>query len=380
MKSKNQVRIYWIKGTVIFCSILAAIFFILFLIHQHYDANETLATDVVGQYGDFIGGVVGTLLSIVLLYYTFKSQIEEAAKNTQVNINHQFGETFYQLLSQYNSILNNLTVKIDDTDEKLYGKEALHYIYDRMRNDYDTGENNSRKAAIVMFFNFYSSYIDFAPIYFRTLYRIFDLIDNSKISEEDKVRYAKIVRCQLTDSETIFLRYDAFTFLGENMRQYISEFNLFKHLLPLNILEYHKWRTIFPVEQRNNINIILYNIRHYLHKLLTSGNKNLTYTSSRAKYNINLSTDKDNKQIKMDFNRRTNVIIPLYDDFSCLDAVIIDDIEFVFEKWILEIFYLQNYGKKNKNIRFERTFVPFKNHKEHFTILIKRANGDSLEI
>ena len=31
-----------------------------------------LNTEVVGHYGDFIGGAIGTLVSIVLLYYTLK--------------------------------------------------------------------------------------------------------------------------------------------------------------------------------------------------------------------------------------------------------------------------------------------------------------------
>ena len=45
--------------------------------------------------------------------------------------------------------------------------------------------------------------------YYRTLYRIFELIDESDlINDEQKKEYAKIIRAQLTESELFFLRYN----------------------------------------------------------------------------------------------------------------------------------------------------------------------------
>lgn len=56
--------------------------------------DEAVATDIVGQYGDFVGGVVGTILSIVLLYYTFGLQREDSKKNARIYELQQLNDKF----------------------------------------------------------------------------------------------------------------------------------------------------------------------------------------------------------------------------------------------------------------------------------------------
>lgn len=75
-----------VKMAIILCVGLALVFLVLFLANRSYNPNWPLATDVVGHYGDFIGGFVGSLLSVVLLYYTFRSQIAESKENAKVYI------------------------------------------------------------------------------------------------------------------------------------------------------------------------------------------------------------------------------------------------------------------------------------------------------
>ena len=119
----------------------------------------------------------------------------------------------------------------------LKGKEAMHYCLEIMRKSFgDENVNNGRKVAVGYFTNYLASHVDFVPIYYRVLYRIFDLIEFSGISESDKVRYAKIVRSQFTDTELVLMRYNAMTQVGKNMVSYINEFNLLKHLPPLEML------------------------------------------------------------------------------------------------------------------------------------------------
>ena len=136
MNEKIKIRV--ICAVSVFSGIVAFVIGILFFIHQNYDCSLPLATDVFGQYGDFIGGFIGTLLSVVLLYYTLKSQIEStksqiksAIDNSKVYVSQQFNETFFHLLNQYNSIIQSLIIESEDDAEKIkyQGKEALHYIY-----------------------------------------------------------------------------------------------------------------------------------------------------------------------------------------------------------------------------------------------------------
>ena len=68
-------------------SILIGIFFTFSFLHGRvlFKCDEyVLNTEVVGHYGDFIGGAIGTLVSIVLLYYTLNLQRRDSEKNVQV--------------------------------------------------------------------------------------------------------------------------------------------------------------------------------------------------------------------------------------------------------------------------------------------------------
>lgn len=57
-----------------------------FFLNRHYCANEPIASEVFGQYGDLIGGFVGTLVaavSVVLLYETLNEQRNQFLKQQQ---------------------------------------------------------------------------------------------------------------------------------------------------------------------------------------------------------------------------------------------------------------------------------------------------------
>lgn len=49
----------------------------------HWD-GYILSTDIMGHYGDFVGGFIGSLLSIILLYYTLLQQRRDSSRNTIV--------------------------------------------------------------------------------------------------------------------------------------------------------------------------------------------------------------------------------------------------------------------------------------------------------
>ncbi len=61
------------------------------------------------------------------------------------------------------------------------------------------------KQTVDTFNGFYTTYREYAAVYFRLLYRVFQHIDSSEISENKKAEYAKIVRCQLSDDEMLLI-------------------------------------------------------------------------------------------------------------------------------------------------------------------------------
>ena len=244
-EKKNKV----IKWALIISAILSAGMLYLFIFHERNVAiDEAVATDIVGQYGDFVGGVVGTILSIVLLYYTFGLQREDSKKNARIYELQQLNDKFFKLMEIYNEQLKHLVYK--DDDETYSGKEALHRYLQDMQAGFEetTSYNQRRKRAVEAYFEFYANNRDFAPLYFRTLYRLLEEIDGSGSNVyEEKIKYIKIIRSQFSDSELVFIRYNAMTPMGTNFAPYINRYNLLKHLPPLELLEFKEWKSIHTI-------------------------------------------------------------------------------------------------------------------------------------
>lgn len=282
-ENKNKV----IKWALIISVFLSGGMLYLFIFHERNVAiDEAVATDIVGQYGDFIGGVVGTILSIVLLYYTFGLQREDSKKNARIYELQQLNDKFFKLMDVYNEQLKHLVYK--DDDETYWGKEALHRYLQDIQAGFDetTSYNLRRKRAVDAYFEFYANNRDFAPLYFRTLYRLLEEIDGSGSNVyEEKIKYIKIIRSQFSDSELVFIRYNAMTPMGANFAPYINRYNLLKHLPPLELLEFKEWKGMLTTQQANALNVILLNVKKGLVQML-SGLWVKTINSSAKKYRI----------------------------------------------------------------------------------------------
>lgn len=370
-----------IKIAIIVCVGLVLVFLVLFLVNRQYDYSWPLATDIVGHYGDFVGGFVGSLLSVVLLYYTFRSQISESKENAKVYIKQQFNETFFHLLHQYNSIVGTISVKVENDEPALHGKEALHYYVQQMQSEFDKGEfYENRKEAVGCFMNLYAAHEDFMPIYYRTLYRIFDMIETTDIDDSEKVKYAKIVRSQLTDSELLLLRYNSMTTYGRKMCKYVVNYNLLKHMPAMGLLEYRKWRKILVQSMQNKLNVVLYLLRKNIHNL-EPNQPTLAHTSSRAKYHVNVSMKDEGFEVKIDFHRNLNLAVLNNDEFSCFEPMSIHVIGELIEEWLKEIFLFSLFGIKEK----ENKILIIKDVKksssqEHLTISVKSKIKKPLNI
>ena len=69
-----------------------------------------------GTFGDFIGGVVGSLWSlaaVVLIWITYKSQKEELIETRNVMRKQNFENSFYSLLNAYTNTLNAISFEED---------------------------------------------------------------------------------------------------------------------------------------------------------------------------------------------------------------------------------------------------------------------------
>lgn len=387
MKKNDKNKMPTSIKVILWISVVVALIVLTaFFIHQTYDRSLPFATDIIGQYGDFVGGFIGTIVSVSLLYYTLQSQIKDSTRNSQIYTTQQLNEMFFRLLQEYNSLVETLKVTYNDgaddgTPINLQGKEALHYFYETLKNEAkEECPTIERKIAVEYYKSFYSMYQDFTPPYFRVLYRMFNLITEAEIEESQRVQYAKLLRAQFTSTEVIFMRYNAMTQLGKNFRNYINEYNLLKHIRPLELMEFNKYSNFFDVSLREKANETLYIIRKNIHTLYQDSNcRSRAYTSYKAKYKINFSKVNDD-EFKFDFHRRINIVIGKYDDFSCYDAVTIQHIEELIEYWLKEIFVFSNFSEYNKGVCFNSNIIQNGNSTEHFSINVKSKTGDKLRI
>ena len=253
------------------------------------DKEWVIKHDVVGTYGDFIGGVLGTMIALYSAYLLVRTLGNQLSVNgdvmdTNKNVVNTNKKTIYQsflqifdnkfgtLFSIYQQAKLNYQCEIQQVQKKIiknggtqkeiiihktiviHGAEALEYLADQFSN---TKYNDKRtylnrvKSATNAFDEFYSEHRREMSVHFRNLYLLAKYIGETdnvdeegdiKLTEQDRVEYAKSIRGQLSEGEMLLLRYNCLTSRGERMRTFVNQFNLTKHLPIISLLEFRKHR------------------------------------------------------------------------------------------------------------------------------------------
>ena len=94
-----------------------------------YEISRYLATNykVTGQFGDFVGGVVGTFFALagtLLIFLTFKQQADENKRNA-------FDASFFEMIKIYRDNINEMQyfVKNDSNNEmKYHNRQVIRVI------------------------------------------------------------------------------------------------------------------------------------------------------------------------------------------------------------------------------------------------------------
>lgn len=259
-----------------FSVIIVAVAFIVlffsalfFIVCGDWHFSTTMSEEKVGQFGDFVGGFIGTILAFAasLLYLLalreqrkdvrinqrslqkqteeFQNQVSELQqsrrayeKQLEMMKMQQFDSNFYSYFNIY------LEIKTTITEKKSNGKSILNDFLSQISNNlqisqlsgkseyeaYETASQEYCKA--VMSNNFVLSH------YFRTFYRLATLALSAPIGDEvGKMKYVKIIRSQLTEEELLVLYYNSHSRYAGQSRQLLYEYNILKHLSPLHKFE-----------------------------------------------------------------------------------------------------------------------------------------------
>ena len=202
-------RWFYILLTVLFI-LLAAI---LFKWNNHVDFSYPINYNLFGTFGDFVGGILGTifaLLGTLMVVRTFRYQQSVTQDNKKQLETQRLNDLFFELIKLYQTEVNELcgqisrvrsykqnedAIKSDkDTDRKMTfekteisynDKDFFDYEKRRLQNGFRNRKSfqaNSREA-LKYYMLFYIENRTKIAAYFRTIYRIYDLIDSSKLDE-----------------------------------------------------------------------------------------------------------------------------------------------------------------------------------------------------
>lgn len=288
MKSSHRI-IVWIRKKEITLVLLS---FLILLIGMHYflfdDAfyGDHIDSDVASKFGDFFGGYFGTLftlISVLLLYFTLRSQqkasgrekfenkffgLIELHKNNvnEIELGTKSGKkTFVLMIREFRELLIIVKEVTRILKVQLKEKELINLTY--MTFFYGIGPNSSRilKASLPNFdktlieiiiriieekktresikkkrnfeFNPFGGHQSRLGHYFRHIYQTVKFVDGQKIDIE-KYEYVKMLRAQLSNHEQALLFLNSLSYLGQTWvkENLINEYKLIKNL-PKNFFD-----------------------------------------------------------------------------------------------------------------------------------------------
>lgn len=225
-----------------------------------FDWNASVNNELLGTLGDFVGGILGTLIaiySIAMLVKTLNAQIDSNANmkitndnvietnNAQIKLSVQqlFDNKFQVFFAQYKDII---TAYVEGS---LTGRQALESLVASFIAAPFSNKLVYKKrviASVREFEAFYAGNREQLAVHFRELYQLARLVAESDIDEEDRVLYAKCIRGQLSDGELVILRYNCITDNGYAMRRFVNHFNLLKNLPLMSLFEFRAWADMLP--------------------------------------------------------------------------------------------------------------------------------------
>lgn len=384
-------KYFYIITTIIFISITTIIF------RQHvihwFDERFIVDNELLGTYGDFVGGVLGTifaLISILILIKTLNQQRIATEKNKEQIDNQRFNDLFFELLKLYQSevaeLCGNIKKENDTqiTNINYNNKDFFDFEKEIIQNDFNptTSYLGNVYEALKIYMFFYIKHRTKIAICFRTLYRIYDLIDNSELNESIKKNYLKIIRAQLTDSELFFIRYNAMTYYGNNFVKYINKYNILKHLPTFELLEFKDWWKDLDNLERTGINIIFHSSTRILKRILLKEKfeSNYRYYGSGKKFMFGIKT-------KYKFYVEIYIKIDLTEDnktmeFTGLEKFDYKKIQALLDCYLKETFIYSNFGKYNieKELKFNSPNIQTKNNEVIITSVVKNIKQLPLTI
>lgn len=190
----------------------------------------------LGPISDWIGGLTTpflTLSTVCLLLLTNLLQRKEMAENDKRTKYNRFENTFFQLLALHHQIVNDIAFS-----PEVFGRRYFRFAYlkflDKYRKHIGMLWMSGYLARLDIFEaykEFYQEHQECLAHYFRNLYNIVRHIHEAELTPEEKMKYIRFLRSQLSTYELLLLFYNAMVGHGFNkFKPLIVKYKLLEHL------------------------------------------------------------------------------------------------------------------------------------------------------
>lgn len=236
------------KIAIISISVISVVSLLVYVI-QFYENGWAKNPTEFGVFGDYIGGVLGSsmaLISIVLLYRTYRTQLDITKNQEKQLLIQQFESAFFELLSNQRTILMSSKGVFYDqksTSRQGYTLSDYQYIdkiadelrYQMLNFEYEPSllsEENINLTRLKIndyYLEIFSKHTTQLSHYFRHLYHILKYIDNSNVP--DKKKYFDLIQAQMNNNELYISFYNAISIYGrKRMLPLMDEYSFLENL------------------------------------------------------------------------------------------------------------------------------------------------------
>lgn len=284
---------------IIIGSIILIVSTILFLIFGSWQFSNILNEGIVGQFGDFIGGIVGSLFTLVgvILFYValtdqrvdfrtnqnalslqiealnqqiieFKAQRKELEstrkiyeQQTKTMKNQQFDSNFYSLLNGFITLKKNLNDSCISGD---FFEDKFQLLAENIKYDKNINLINFHNKIIEEYESIYLEDRAKLFIYFKNVYRLLKMIDAcDHLNLEEKIFYSRVLRDQITNTELLVLHYNYHSVYGKPVQHLVLKYDFLKHIEILSKITFVK-QFIIDSKEKHKLTIFTDQLKNLL--------------------------------------------------------------------------------------------------------------------
>ncbi|MEZ3415908.1 hypothetical protein HP563_12720 [Pantoea dispersa] len=179
-----------------------------------------------GQFGDYIGGVLNpglSFISIILVCFTLYT-------TSRQSMIQSFESVLFELIRYHKEHRDN--IKVGYAEGTFRGVDALSWYITEVKFNFlnisdDALPIQLRITSSIDLIYEEDGFFSNTGHYFRNLYHIFKHIDEAGfLSRKEKLKYAKLVRAQLSSIESGALMLNGLSTMGGKSKPYIQKYSL----------------------------------------------------------------------------------------------------------------------------------------------------------